>query len=63
MDKPKRSYYLPGRLVTAFDKECSKAGYVKEKVVAAAMFEFLNSSPDQRATMFDKLDRFLSKKG
>ena len=37
MDKPKRSYYLPTKLVTAFDKECSKSGYVKEKVVAAAM--------------------------
>ncbi|NLE62187.1 MAG: hypothetical protein GX616_27840 [Planctomycetes bacterium] len=54
---------MPGKLVTAFDKECSKAGYVKEKVVAVAMFEFLNSSPDQRATMFDQLDKFLSKKG
>ena len=62
MDKPKRSYYLPGKLVTAFDKECSKAGYVKEKVVAAAMLTFLDSNPDERATMFDKLDKFLNKK-
>lgn len=63
MDKPKRSYYLPGKLVIAFDKECAKAGYVKEKVVAAAMLEFLNASPDGRAGMFDQLDKFLSKKG
>ncbi len=62
MDKPKRSYYLPGKLVTAFDKECSKAGYVKEKVVAAAMLMFLDSSPDERAVMFDQLDKFLNKK-
>lgn len=63
MDKPKRSYYLPGKLVTSFDKECSKAGYVKEKVVAAAMLEFLNANPDARAAMFDQLDKFLSKRG
>jgi hypothetical protein len=63
MDKPKRSYYLPGKLVGAFDKECSKAGYVKEKVVAAAMLEFLSAAPDSRASMFDQLDKFLSKKG
>ena len=62
MDKPKRSYYLPGKLVTAFDKECSKAGYVKEKVVAAAMLMFLGSNPDERAGMFDQLDKFLNKK-
>jgi hypothetical protein len=63
MEKPKRSYYLPGKLVTSFDKECSKAGYVKEKVVAAAMLDFLNSNPDGRAKMFEQLDRFLTKRG
>ncbi len=62
MDKPKRSYYLPGKLVSAFDKECSKSGYVKEKVVAAAMLSFLNSNPDTRSKMFDRLDGFLKGK-
>jgi hypothetical protein len=59
MEKPKRSYYLPGKLVNAFDKECAKSGYVKEKVVAAAMLSFLDSSPEQRSKMFDRLDNFL----
>ena len=65
MDKPKRSYYLPGKLVMAFDRECSKSGYVKEKVVAAAMLAFLDSNPDTRSKMFDRLDSFLrgKKKG
>ena len=65
MEKPKRSYYLPGKLVTSFDKECAKSGYVKEKVVAAAMLAFLDSNPDQRSKMFDRLDNFLKsgKKG
>lgn len=59
MDKPKRSYYLPGKLVAAFDKECAKSGYVKEKVVAAAMLAFLDSGPEARSKMFDSLDTFL----
>lgn len=64
MEKPKRSYYLPEKLVNAFDKECDKSGYVKEKVVAAAMLNFLDSNPDSRAKMFDSLDIFVrSKKG
>jgi len=64
MEKPKRSYYLPAKLVTAFDKECSKSGYVKEKVVAAAMLSFLDSNPTARQKMFDRLDSFQrSKKG
>lgn len=62
MEKPKRSYYLPGKLVTAFDKECSKSGYVKEKVVAAALLSFLESNPDGRSGMFDRLDTFLRSK-
>ena len=59
MEKPKRSYYLPGKLVTAFDRECSKSGYVKEKVVAAAMLSFLDGNPDRRSQMFERLDGFL----
>ena len=58
-DKPKRSYYLPGKLITAFDKECSKSGYVKEKVVAAAMLSFLDGGPEERSKMFERLDTFL----
>ena len=61
--KPKRSYYLPGKLVGAFDKECAKSGYVKEKVVAAAMLSFLDGGPDLRSKMFDRLDSFLHGKG
>ena len=59
MEKPKRSYYLPGKLVASFDKECAKSGYVKEKVVAAAMLAFLDSGPEARSNMFDRLDVFL----
>ena len=62
MEKPKRSYYLPGKLVIAFDKECGKSGYVKEKVVAAAMLAFLDSDPAGRSKMFEKLDSFLRAK-
>ena len=64
MDKPKRSYYLPAKLVKVFSEECAKSGYVKEKVVAAAMQHFLESDPTARANMFDRLSKFLaSKKG
>lgn len=62
MDKPKRSYYLPGTLVTAFDKECSKSGYVREKVVAAAMLNFLDSNPVQRAKMLERVSSFVGSK-
>lgn len=63
MEKPKRSYYLPGKLVTTFDKECAKSGYVKEKVVAAAMLAFLDATPELRSKMFERLDGFLRTKG
>lgn len=62
MEKPKRSYYLPGKLVAAFDKDCAKSGYIKEKVVAAAMLAFVESDPDARSRMFDRLDSFLKAK-
>jgi hypothetical protein len=62
LEKNKRSYYLPGKLVDAFDKESRKAGYVKEKIVAAAVLQFLDSSPDARAKMFDRLDGFVGGK-
>jgi len=56
----KRSYYLPQKLIDAFNKECGKFGYVREKVVAAAILRFLNSDPNTRADMFERLDTFLA---
>lgn len=58
MDKPKRAYYLPGKLVAAFDKECARSGYVKEKVVATAILAFLESGPEARSRMFERLYNF-----
>jgi hypothetical protein len=63
MDKTKRSYFLPSKLVTTFDKECKKGGYVRERVVAAAVNNFLNASPNDRHKMFLQLDSFLTKRG
>lgn len=62
MEKPKRSYYLPGKLVHAFDKDVEKSGYVREKVVAAALLAFLESDAGMRAKMFDRLDSFVNGK-
>lgn len=62
MEKPKRSYYLPIKLVNAFDVESDKRGLVKERIVAAAMLNFLQSDPVTRAKMFDRLAEFLSSK-
>ena len=56
MAKVKRSYYLPEKLVTLFDKECQKGGYVREAVVSAAIHNFLNASPSDRQKMFSRLD-------
>jgi len=63
MDKSKRSYFLPGKLVTLFDKECKKGGYVRERVVAAAIATFLKASPNDRHNMFLELESLLSKRG
>lgn len=60
MDKPKRSYYLPGKLVNVFDKDVEKSGYVREKVVAAALLSFLDSDAATRAKMFERLDSFVN---
>ncbi len=46
--KLKRAYYLPMRLVE-FDREADKKGYVREKVVAAAIYAFIESDPTARA--------------
>ena len=61
MDKSKRSYFLPTKLVTLFDKECKRGGYVRERVVAAAIASFLNSDPNERHEMFMKLDKVVSR--
>ena len=62
MDKDKRSYFLPNKLVAAFDQDAEKQGYVREKVVAAAIAQFLRSGPTERAAMFEELDQFLKGK-
>ncbi len=62
MEKVKRSYFLPAKLVDTFDKEADKQGYVREKVLAAAIATFLRSSPDERAGMFESLDKIVSGK-
>ncbi len=62
MDKSKRSYFLPSKLVTLFDKECKRGGYVRERVVAAAIATFLKASPNERHKMFVHLDQLLSKR-
>ncbi len=63
MNKIKRSYYLPNKLVDAFDAESVRSGYVRERVVAAAVCHFLNASPAERQKMFESLDGFLKRKG
>ncbi len=60
MDKAKRSYFLPSKLVTVFDKECTKGGYVRERVVAAAIASFLKASPVERHEMFMYLDQLIN---
>ena len=62
MEKDKRSYFLPNKLVSAFDKEAQKQGYIREKVIAAAIAQFLRSGPTERAAMFEDLDKLVSGK-
>lgn len=63
MDKPKRSYYLPAKVVAALDRETERLGLVKERVVAAAILHFLQSGPEPRHTMMEKLDAYLRTPG
>jgi hypothetical protein len=58
MHKYKRCFSLPKKLCTDFDKECAKSGYVREKVIAAAMLKFLDSDPNTRSKMFERLAKF-----
>ena len=62
MEKDKRSYFLPNKLVAAFDKEAQKQGFVREKVIAAAIAHFLRSGPVDRAQMFEDLDKLVKGK-
>jgi hypothetical protein len=62
MEKDKRSYFLPNKLIAAFDKEAQKQGYIREKVIAAAVAHFLRSGPTERAEMFEDLDKLVSGK-
>lgn len=59
MEKPKRSYYLPEKVVEAFDAECQRSALVKERVVAAAILHFLDADPDARQKMFERLEAFV----
>ncbi|MHC4444735.1 MAG: hypothetical protein ACYTA5_19225 [Planctomycetota bacterium] len=58
MHKSKCCFALPKKLCTDFDKECAKSGYVREKVIAAAMLKFLDSDPNTRSKMFERLAKF-----
>ena len=62
MAKQKRSYYLPEKLIKSFDTECGKGGYVREKVVAASIHNFLQSDANARAKMFDELAKLVQGK-
>jgi hypothetical protein len=62
MEKDKRSYFLPNKLVDVFDREAEKQGYVGEKVIAAAIAHFLRSGPTERAAMFEDLDKLVKAK-
>ena len=59
VEKQKRSYYLPGKLLNDFDKDAAKNGYVREKAVAAGVLRFLESNPNERAKLFERLDGLL----
>ena len=59
MEMLKRAYYLPKKLVDAFNGECDRKGYVREKVVAAAIYAFMESDPNARAKAFERLNSLL----
>jgi hypothetical protein len=60
--KIKRSYYLPDKLIKLIDADCQKSGLVREKVIAASVYRFLQSGPLERAAMFEDLDKEMNKK-
>lgn len=62
MKELKRSYYLPVTWVDRFDDECQKSGFVRERILAAAVFHFLQSGANNRHDLFMNLDKFLNKR-
>jgi hypothetical protein len=62
MEKTKRSYFMPMKLVGLIDEECRKSGYVREAIVAASIHAFLKASPNQRQKMLDEFNAFISDK-
>ena len=63
MVPPTRSFYLPVKLVNAFARETERVGLVREKAVAAAVLYFLESDPNARCAMFQKLYEYTSDDG
>jgi len=64
MEKVKRSYFIPAKVSKVLDEAATKQGFVKEKVIAAAVLNFIDGDPNSRSKMFDRLDGFVrSKKG
>jgi hypothetical protein len=55
----KRSYYLPKKLITAYDRECRQQGFVRQKAAAAGILRFLHASPTERQRMLDNLAKFV----
>jgi hypothetical protein len=62
MEKVKRSYFLPAKLLDTLDAEAKRQGYVREKILAASMANFLRCGPEDRAQMFEQLDQALKAK-
>ncbi len=59
----KRSYYLPRKLIGAFDQECRRQGFVRQRALAAALYRFLKASPTDRQRMLTNLAGFLGQRG
>lgn len=61
MNKTKRSYFLPVKLIKLMDETCHRNGYVREAIVAASVHTFLKASPTQRQKMLDRFNEFITK--
>ena len=61
MDKPLRSYYLPAKLLASYESMCDMYGHKREMALAAAVLAFLDSIPNSRAKMFERLEQFLGR--
>lgn len=62
MDKTKRSYFMPVKLVKLMDEECKRGGYIREAIVAASVPAFLEASPSQRQDMLERFHEFVTKR-